>query len=209
MTAFYVMIIKFLLFIIVGVISLSIAWALIGTKRKEDVSPKENAPAVSIGEVRMERSEIMNRFYDYQMNDFLHRLYPNLRAWNPVHEERVGFHWEGLHVVTIHLLNGDRFNVSVYVQPDHLTPELYKEPQEQERKVSCEDIVSAWFAQWNSELATHATRGTGFAIPDDAFPQEEGAIDMIIENIVTQGDFSIMHDDEEGCFRLAYGMAMY
>lgn len=197
--------IKLLLFIIVEI---ALAYILYARIRGQSTSTTDNnIPADSTTEVRIEKSEIMNRFYDYQMDAFLRRTFKGLESWNPVHEDRVGFHWEGLHVVTCRMLDGNRFDVSVYVQPDHITPELYEQQVEQETVSSCEDIAAAWMAEWNTEFAAHATQGTGFSIPFDQLPPEEEVQELIIDHIIMQGDFSVQRDEEDHCIRFAYNMA--
>lgn len=197
----------FMLMIFLIVVAL-ITLVAVTNRRKNVIAAENNALAIGITEVRIEKSEIINRFYDYQMDAFLRRIYPGLRSWNPVHEERVGFHWEGLHVMTCHMLDGNRFNVSVFVRPDHITPELYHQPEEQQAEAaSYEDIAAVWMGEWNQELATHATQGTGFAIPLEQLPQEEEAQELIIDLIISQGDFSVQRDEENGCLRLACSMA--
>lgn len=195
---------KLILLIVVVIFLLVVSFIRASSKRKALVAAENNAAAVGACEVRIEKSEIINRFYDYQMDAFLRRTFNGLKSWNPVHEERVGFKWAGLHVVTCYMLDGNRFNVSVFVKEDHLTPELYEHPEEEAPAVSYEDIAAAWLNKWNTEFATHATQGTGFSIPDTEFPKEEKAVEMILETIIMQGDFATMHDKEDHCYRFAF-----
>lgn len=193
------------LFLAVVIMLLALIFICVNSKRKEEIAEEYNAMAIGANEVRIEKSEIINRFYDYQMDAFLRHTFPGLRSWNPVYEERVGFQWEGLHVVTCHMLDGNRFNVSTYVQKGQISPELYQKPLEEIDQVSYEEKASEWMSKWNSELATHATRGDGFSIPLEELPAEEEVLDLVIEHIATQGDFSTQLDDD--CLRLAYSMA--
>ena len=185
------------------IVMLLVAIHLIPHDRKEKVITDEHTVEARSAQGRLEKSEIMNRFYDYQMDAFLRRTYPGLRSWHPVHEERIGFHWQGLHVITCYMHNGERFDVSTYVKPDHVTPELYQKPEVKKETVSCEELAARWMAKWSSEFAKHAMQAKGFAIPVDELPKEAEVLDLILEHIAMQGEFSAQFDEDDSCLRFA------
>ena len=193
-----------LLLLVVESVILLFLFVRVNEQKKDKIVAESNAVAISMDEVRIEKSEIINRFYDYQMDAFLRYTFPSLCSWNPVHEERVGFRWNGLHVVTCRMLDGNRFNVSVFVRNDHITPELYEEPKEKDVTVSYEELAAEWLEKWNSELAAHAIQERGFSIPREQIPKEEKVLELVIEHIAMQGDFSTQLDDD--CLRLAYSI---
>lgn len=201
--ALFFIVFGFILLMAVIVMLLVAIHLILHDRKGKAVTEKNTAKKAEPTEGRLEKSEVMNRFYDYQMDAFLRRTYPGLRSWHPVHERRIGFHWQGLHVITCYMHNGERFDVSTYVKPDHITPELYKKPEVKKETVSCEELAARWMAKWSPEFAKHAMQAKGFAIPVDDLPKEAEVLDLILEHIAMQGEFSAQFDEDDSCLRFA------
>lgn len=67
-----------------------------------------------------------------------------------------------------------------------------------------EEIANAWVDKWQQVFDEHAEQEKGFDLPASEFPEDDDLINMILDNIALQGQFSSMYDEEDDCYRFAY-----
>ena len=62
-------------------------------KKLKTAGVQTAVPAPCVPNADLDKGEVIFRFYEYVMDEFLHRTFPGLRSWIPVYEQRVGYRW--------------------------------------------------------------------------------------------------------------------
>ena len=128
--------------------------------------------------------EIYNR---NKFGNFIFKNFPGIIRWEPCGEDpgKIDAYFDGTYIIKLIFCDNKYCKVPINVN-NGIISVLKKE----EIKKDLTQIVDEWMENWKDRVAEFYSIGIPFDLPKSDFPPENGAINMIVDQLSLSGNFS-------------------